>query len=89
MNWKIRNTRLLVFASAIALAGVYGQPVNAQIASPTGSSYGGSVPNSKKVVSEIAWYGMLQDGLDEAKRPGKPILFITAAAQCGGVPGMW
>ena len=89
MNWKIRNTRLLVFASAIALAGVYGQPVNAQLAPPTGSSYGGSVPNSKKVVSGIMWYGMLQDGLDEAKRTGKPILFITAAAQCRGVPGMW
>ena len=89
MNWKIRNTRLLGFASAIVLAGVCGQPVNAQLAPPTGPSYGGSVPNSKKVVSGITWYGMLQDGLDEAKRTGKPILFITAAAQCGGVPGMW
>ena len=24
-----------------------------------------------------------------SKRTGKPILLITAAAQCGGVPGMW
>ena len=89
MHWKIRNIRLLVFASARALAGGYGQPVNAQLAPPTGPSYGGSVPNSKKVVSGIMWYGMLQDGLDEAKRTGKPILLITAAAQCGSVPGMW
>ena len=89
MHWKIKNARLLGFASAIALAGVCAQPVNAQLAPPTGSSYGGSIPNSKKVVSGITWYGVLQDGLDEAKRTGKPILFITAAAQCGSLPGMW
>jgi len=40
-------------------------------------------------VSGIAWYGVLKDGLAEAKRTGKPILLITAAAQCSGVPGMW
>jgi hypothetical protein len=47
------------------------------------------VPASKKVVPGIVWYGVLKDGLAEAKRTGKPILLITAAAQCGGVPGMW
>tara|TARA_B100000809_G_scaffold117916_2_gene116277 strand:+ start:644 stop:892 length:249 start_codon:yes stop_codon:yes gene_type:complete len=64
-------------------------PANAQLAPPSGPSYGGSVPTSRKVVPGIAWYGVLKDGLAEAKRTGKPILFITAAAQCGGVPGMW
>lgn len=64
-------------------------PAGAQLAPPTGPSYGGSVPTSRKVVPGIAWYGVLKDGLAEAKRTGKPILFITAAAQCGGVPGMW
>jgi hypothetical protein len=47
------------------------------------------VPASKKVVPGIVWYGVLKDGLAEAKRTEKPILLITAAAQCGGVPGMW
>jgi hypothetical protein len=47
------------------------------------------VPNSSKVVPGIAWYGVLTEGLAEAKRTGKPILFITAAPQCNGVPGMW
>ena len=61
----------------------------AQLAPPNGASYGGSVPNSRKVVSGIAWYGVLTEGMAEAKRTGKPILFITAAPQCGGVPGMW
>ena len=89
MNWKISKTHLLGFASAIVMAGVCSQPVNAQLSPPTGPSYGGSVPNSRSVVSGITWYGVLQDGLDEAKRTGKPILFITAAAQCGSVPGMW
>ncbi|MEC7566407.1 MAG: hypothetical protein VX738_12065 [Planctomycetota bacterium] len=65
------------------------QSVDAQLSPPTGASYGGSVPNSSKVVTGIAWYGVLEDGLAEAKRTGKPILLITAAAQCGGVPGMW
>lgn len=63
--------------------------VSAQLAPPTGASYGGSVPDSNRVVSGIAWYGVLKDGLAEARRTGKPILLITAAAQCGGVPGMW
>ena len=60
-----------------------------QLAPPSGPSYGGSVPASRKVTSGIAWYGVLKDGLAEARRTGKPILLITAAAQCNGVPGMW
>ena len=89
MNWKIRGTCLSGFALAIAVFGVCAQPVNAQLPPPTEPSYGGSVPNSKELVSGIAWYGVLTEGLAEAKRTGKPILFITAAAQCRGVPGMW
>ena len=64
-------------------------PASAQLAPPSGPSYGGSVPVSQKVVPGIVWYGVLKDGLAEAERSGKPILLITAAAQCGGVPGMW
>ena len=62
---------------------------NGQPRLPQGNSYGGSSPESKKVVSGIAWYGVLEDGFAEAKRTGKPILFITAAPQCNGVPGIW
>lgn len=63
--------------------------ISAQLAPPEGESYGGSVPHSKKVVPGIAWYGVLEDGFEEADRTGKPILLITAAAQCSGVPGIW
>lgn len=80
--------RLSVLSVVLAVV-IMSRPVHAQLAPPTGASYGGSVPQSKKVVAGIAWYGVLSDGLAEAKRTGKPILFITSAAQCGGVPGMW
>ena len=89
MSWKIRGTCLAGCVLAIALVAVCAQPVPAQLPPPSGPSYGGSVPSSRELVSGIAWYGVLKDGLAEAKRTGKPILFITAAAQCRGVPGMW
>ncbi len=54
-----------------------------------GRSFGGNAPASKEVVSGIAWFGVLKDGLKAAKRTGKPIMFLTAAPQCDGIPGMW
>lgn len=39
--------------------------------------------------SGIVWYGVLEDGIAEAKTTGKPILLLSAAPQCAGVPGMW
>jgi len=89
MNWNTRHRRLIALSAAIVIFAVISRPANAQLAPPTGPSYGGSVPSSRKVVSGIAWYGVLKDGLAEAKRTGKPILLITSAAQCNGVPGMW
>ncbi len=37
----------------------------------------------------IAWFGTWEGGLAEAKRTGRPILLMSAAPQCNGVPGMW
>lgn len=37
----------------------------------------------------IAWYPTLDAGLKEAKRSGRPILFLSAAPHCGGVSGVW
>ena len=88
MSLNTKNFRALACASACALVAIF-SPVNAQLRPPTGPSFGGSFPNSEKVVSGIAWYGILNDGLAEAKRTGKPILLITSAPQCNGVPGMW
>lgn len=37
----------------------------------------------------IVWYPILEDGLAEAKRTNKPILFMAVASQCGGVSGVF
>ena len=80
---------LRLSASAIAVVFLLAATASAQRSPPKGKTYGGSMPDSKTVKSGIAWYGVLDDGIAESKRTGKPILFITAAAQCNGVPGMW
>lgn len=45
--------------------------------------------NATKPGGGIAWYATLDSGLKEAKRTGKPILFLSAAPHCGGVSGIW
>lgn len=37
----------------------------------------------------IAWFGTWSGALAEAKRTGRPILFMSAAPQCRNVPGVW
>jgi len=37
----------------------------------------------------IAWYTTWATGLAEAKRSGRPILFMAAATQCNGVSGVF
>jgi len=37
----------------------------------------------------IAWYPELAQGLAEAKRTNKPILFMAVASQCGGISGVF
>lgn len=44
---------------------------------------------STEMTPQIAWFGVLGEGLAEAERTGKPILLVSAACQCAGVPGMW
>ena len=88
MSMTTRHFQALALSSALALLAATGS-ASAQSSPPTSPSYGGSMPDSEQVVAGIAWYGVLKDGLAEAERTGKPILLITAAAQCGGVPGMW
>ena len=42
-----------------------------------------------KAAAIIQYYATLDRGLAEAKRTGKPILFVSAAPHCAGVSGMW
>lgn len=37
----------------------------------------------------IQWFATLESGLREARRSGRPILLVSAAPHCGGVPGVW
>lgn len=63
------------------------------------TSYAWAQPNPEKgnkpsmsdngIPSGIAWYGVLADGVAEAKATNRPIMLLSAAPQCAGVPGMW
>jgi hypothetical protein len=43
----------------------------------------------KKEDGGIAWFTSLDAGLKEARRSGRPILFVSAAPHCAGVSGIW
>lgn len=42
-----------------------------------------------EIPAGITWYGVLDEGLAEAHRTQRPILLLSAAPQCGGIPGLW
>jgi Spy/CpxP family protein refolding chaperone len=37
----------------------------------------------------IQWFASLDSGLKEAQRSGKPIVLVSAAPHCAGIPGVW
>ncbi|CAN5492280.1 hypothetical protein BH11CYA1_BH11CYA1_12760 [soil metagenome] len=39
--------------------------------------------------SAIGWIPTWQQGLEEARQSGKPIMLFSGAPECGGVPGIW
>ncbi len=46
--------------------------------------------NPQEVGAEgVAWYTTWETGLAEAKRSNRPIFFMSAAAQCTGVSGVF
>jgi hypothetical protein len=60
---------------------------------PGGPPEGAPMPKgtdpAAKADAGIQWFATLTDGLAEAKRTGKPLLFLSAAPHCGGIPGLW
>lgn len=50
---------------------------------------GGKDEPQAKEIGGIQWFATLDAGLAEAKRTGKPILFLSAAPHCGGIAGLW
>ncbi|MGV3723852.1 MAG: hypothetical protein ACO1SX_23390 [Actinomycetota bacterium] len=75
--------RLAIFMAAAATLIAAGFPCPAAAA--------GDEASAPKAVAAggIQWFTRLKDGLAEAKRTGRPILFLSAAPSCGGVPGVW
>ena len=48
-----------------------------------------SADQTDPISPRIAWHGTLAAGLAEAKQSGRPILLVSGAPQCLGVPGIW
>jgi hypothetical protein len=75
------STRPIAVALIIASAGIaYSQ-------GPRPSDLG--VSNLDLGEPGIAWYTTWESGQDEAKRSGRPIMFVAAATQCKGISGVY
>lgn len=48
-----------------------------------------SLPANAANEAGIGWIPTWRHGIAEANRTRKPILLVSAAPQCGGVPGEW
>jgi hypothetical protein len=75
--------RLAFFAAAAAALLSAGLPTQSLAGEPTPAA------KETSATGGIQWFTRLKDGLAEAKRTGRPILFLSAAPSCGGVPGVW
>lgn len=48
----------------------------------------GQTPAAKPQAG-IQWFASVSSGFAEAKRTARPILLLSAAPHCAGVPGIW
>lgn len=69
--------------ATISLVGIAALAVGISFADPMPLNHGHETPE------RIVWYGVLNDGIAVAKTTNRPILLLSAAPQCAGVPGMW
>jgi hypothetical protein len=78
----MRRLRVWVAGAAALVAAGGATVARGQTASP---------PAAKETAGGggIQWFTRLKDGLAEARRTGRPILYLSAAPSCGGVPGVW
>jgi hypothetical protein len=61
---------------------------------PPGRPDDGPPPDDRQASNEpgsggIQWFATWEGGLREASRSGRPILLVSAAPHCAGVPGVW
>ena len=81
MKTSIRLASLLV-AAAAATGSAAGLPTPQGPKGPLKSH----VPPTE---AGIAWFGTWAGALEESRRSKRPILFMSAAPHCQGVPGVW
>ena len=95
--------RLMIMAVFAFATPAWAQAEGARKGPPGGASQGhaapagprGGGPESRTAAptpkdgATIQWFGTLERGLAEADRTGKPILLVSGAPHCSGVPGMW
>ncbi|MFP6895855.1 MAG: hypothetical protein VCA38_04580 [Roseibacillus sp.] len=76
----------LLSLSIILLAASYGQSF-----SQRGPMIRGGFEVSPLGIGEpgIAWYTTWESGVKEAERTNRPIMFVAAATQCNGIPGVF
>ena len=83
----------LIIATIVLATSASAQPAREQGARGGPPRGGGPETKTASVTQStdaaIQWYATLERGLAEAKRTGKPIIFVTGAPHCAGVSGMW
>ena len=86
-----KTRALLVLAGACLVTQVAAGAASAQDRSRPNNGKGPPHPGLVSPVegNRIAWHGTLEAARAEAKRTGKPILFVSAAPHCGLTPGVW
>lgn len=84
----LRKKMKTYFTLTAAIAALMAAPALAQRGGPPTPN--NMVPNPQAVGEPgIAWYTTWETGVAEAKRSNRPIFFMSAAAQCSGVSGVF
>ena len=90
-------TTIAILAGSVCAAGGQAGAKASSASAAQGAKPGprGGGPETRTPATEpkdgvtIQWFGTLDRGLAEARRTGKPILLVSGAPHCSGVPGMW
>lgn len=76
----MKKTALLMITALIAALPSYGKGPNIQEIGASSQQVGDS---------GVAWYTTWKTALAEAKRSKRPVFFMSAAAQCSGISGVF
>ncbi|MEM7455622.1 MAG: hypothetical protein AAF456_14815 [Planctomycetota bacterium] len=86
---KSKNNRRIIVAVSLALGMAMTIPVVGNWQQRDQRQNRAPAQQREGIPAGIVWYGKLSDGLEVARATQKPILLVSAAPQCAGIPGMW